>query len=377
MSPTLVTYFAGGWVPVNGVVETNDPPTTPTGLSVTALSSTSLRASWTASTDPDGSVAGYQVRLGTTLLGVVTGTSYTITGLAPSTSYTVKVRAVDDQGAASADASASGSTSAVSDYPDAGNTGVPAGTTLSTGWFQYDFYGSPDGKIWDGYDITCVAPLEFPTSDNGKTITFRNCRFRDGGVYWLVLNDNAVNVVFEHCTFLGMGLDNAANDAALNGSNITMRYCDVSHTGDGMKIGSSVLVENSYFHDLTVTSSSHNDCVQSLGTGGNGTEGSGATFRHCTFDASNGATCVTLSTGSADSMKDLLFEDCLLSCDGIAITGGYQAGTDVLSKVSDIVYRNNKVKAGSHTPVFTSIDSPVVVTGTTWYDGPNAGNPVT
>lgn len=261
-------------------------------------------------------------------------------------------------------------------YPDASNSGVPSGTSLSTGWHQYDFYGLADGTVITARDITCTAPLEHPAGDAGKTITYRNCHFHDGGVYWMVLNQNGAKLIFDHCTFEGVGANNSANDAAVNGSDLTLTGCNIFGTGDGLKIGSSVVIEDTWIHDLYVQAESHNDCLQSLGTGGNGTEGSGATVRHSTLDASNGATCITLSTGSADSMKDILVEDCLLWCDGISVTGGYDAARDVLSKVSDIVYRDNKVKYPSHTPVFTSVDSPVVVTGTTWYDGPNAGLPV-
>jgi hypothetical protein len=260
-------------------------------------------------------------------------------------------------------------------YPDATNTGVTPGTTLSTGWFPYDFYGSADGAIWNGYQISCTGPMEHPSGDAGKTITYRNCRFIDSGVYWMVLNENGAKLVFEDCTFVGTRT-NPANDAALNGSDITLRRCNIADTGDGIKIGSRVVMEDCFIHDLYTREESHNDSIQSLGTSGNGTEGSGARIVHNTFDAFNGATCITLSTGSATDMRDILVEDNLFYCNGVSVNGGYQSGVDDVSKVSNIIYRNNKAKAGCYTPVFTSTDSPVVVSGTTWYDGPNAGLPV-
>ncbi len=260
-----------------------------------------------------------------------------------------------------------------STYPNAANTGTTG--ILSSGWFPYDFYGSADGAIWEGYQISCTAPMEHPSGDAGKTITYRNCKFIDAGVYWMVLNENGANLVFEDCTFQGTRT-NPANDAAVNGSNLTLRRCNIFDTGDGMKIGNNILMEDCWIHDLYTREESHNDSIQSLGTSGNGTEGSGATFRHNFFDAFNGATCITLSTGSAAAMRDILVEDNLFYCNGVSVNGGYQSGVDDVSKVSNIIYRNNKAKAGCYTPVFTSTDSPVVVSGTTWYDGPNAGLPV-
>lgn len=265
-------------------------------------------------------------------------------------------------------------------YPDATSTGPAASTSLDnnggSGWAPADFYGSTDGAVWDGYIINCTYPMEFPAGDAGKTITFKNCVINDGGVYWMVLNDVGVpNLIFDHCEFAGVGASNSANDAALNGDNIIVRYCNIHSCGDGAKIGSNVVFEYNWIHDLYVTGTSHNDGIQSLGTGGNGTEGSGARIYQNFFDASNGATCITLSTGSASDMRDVLVEDNLFYCNGYAVNGGYAAGVDDVNKVSDIVYRNNKIKNGSFQPALTSVDSPVTVTGTTWYDGPNAGTP--
>ena len=265
-------------------------------------------------------------------------------------------------------------------YPSVSNTGPTSGTVLDdnggSGWAPANFYGCADGTVWNGYVINCSYPIEFPAGDAGKTITFRNCTINDGGVYWMVLNDLGVpHLIFDHCEFIGAGAANPANDAALNGDNITVQYCNIHSCGDGAKIGSRVVYEYNYIHDLYVTGTSHNDGIQSLGTAGNGSEGSGALIYHNFFDASNGATCITLSTGSASDMRDVLVEDNLLYCNGYAVNGGYSAGVDNVSKVSDIVYRNNKIKYGSFTPALTSVDSPVVVTGTTWYDGPNAGQP--
>src|SRR5207247_10009591 len=85
-------------------------PTTPTGLKTTGSTTSSVSLAWTASTDNMG-VTGYYVYRGTTLLGVVTGTSYTASGLSCGTSYTFGVDARDAAGNESAETSVHGSTS--------------------------------------------------------------------------------------------------------------------------------------------------------------------------------------------------------------------------------------------------------------------------
>ncbi len=74
------------------------PPSTPQGLQAAALSSTSVRLVWQASTDNAG-VTGYEIeRNGAVLPQAVTATEFTDSGLTASTAYTYRVRARDAAG---------------------------------------------------------------------------------------------------------------------------------------------------------------------------------------------------------------------------------------------------------------------------------------
>ncbi|MFC5528204.1 fibronectin type III domain-containing protein [Cohnella yongneupensis] len=89
-------------------------PTTPTGLSVTDVTDTTVGLAWSPATD-NMAVTGYDVYSGTTVVGSTTGatnTFATIGGLAPSTSYTFTVKAKDASNNVSA---ASNSVSATTD----------------------------------------------------------------------------------------------------------------------------------------------------------------------------------------------------------------------------------------------------------------------
>ncbi len=72
-------------------------PTTPTGLSKTGSSQTSLSVGWTASTDNVG-VTGYSVYRDGTLVGSTGTAAYTIGGLSCGTSYTIALDAYDAAG---------------------------------------------------------------------------------------------------------------------------------------------------------------------------------------------------------------------------------------------------------------------------------------
>ncbi|TVZ52568.1 M36 family metallopeptidase [Dokdonia sp. Hel_I_53] len=72
-------------------------PTTPTSLSVTSVTDTTINIAWNASTD-NVAVTGYDVYQGATLLGNVAATTAEITGLTEDTSYNFTVRARDAAG---------------------------------------------------------------------------------------------------------------------------------------------------------------------------------------------------------------------------------------------------------------------------------------
>jgi len=84
-------------------------PTTPTGLAVSAATTTGFTVSWTPSSDAIG-VTGYEVRLNGGTAVAKTTNSHTFTSLAENTTYTVEVRARDAAGNFSSWASISGAT---------------------------------------------------------------------------------------------------------------------------------------------------------------------------------------------------------------------------------------------------------------------------
>jgi chitinase len=85
------------------------PPSTPTGLASSNVTSSSVTLAWTASTDNVG-VTGYDVLRGGTVIGSSTTTSFTDGTVQPSTTYSYTVRAKDAAGNLSAQSPALGVT---------------------------------------------------------------------------------------------------------------------------------------------------------------------------------------------------------------------------------------------------------------------------
>ena len=77
--------------------EDTTPPSTPTNLTATAVSSSQINLTWTASTD-NVAVTGYKIYRDGSQITTITGTSYSNTGLTAETTYTYTVSAYDAAG---------------------------------------------------------------------------------------------------------------------------------------------------------------------------------------------------------------------------------------------------------------------------------------
>ena len=136
------------------------PPSAPTGLSATAISSSRIDLGWTASTDNVG-VAGYRVErcqgAGCTNFAQVappTGTTYSDTGLSPSTTYRYQVRAVDAAGNLSPySVIATATTPAATDTtPPSAPTGLAA-TAVSASRIDLNWTAATDNVGVAGYQV--------------------------------------------------------------------------------------------------------------------------------------------------------------------------------------------------------------------------------
>ena len=141
-------------------------PSQPTGLAATAISSSQINLSWSASTDTGGSgLKGYKItRNGIALTPTTTtATTYSDTGLTAATTYTYTVAAYDNAGNTGAASTAASATTQAGNVTDAG--------TLTQG-----FYRSATGPNWTffkGYRpvSTPIIGSYAPTAlTGGKTV---------------------------------------------------------------------------------------------------------------------------------------------------------------------------------------------------------------
>ncbi|HVN26215.1 MAG TPA: fibronectin type III domain-containing protein [Candidatus Paceibacterota bacterium] len=129
------------------------PPSTPTGLSATAISSTKVNLSWTASSDNVG-VTGYNVIRNGAQIATANSTAFSDTTVVGSTTYTYKVQAFDAAGNVSGQSSsASATTPASADTtPPSTPTGLSA-TAVSSSQINLSWTASNDNVGVAGYKI--------------------------------------------------------------------------------------------------------------------------------------------------------------------------------------------------------------------------------
>jgi peptidoglycan hydrolase-like protein with peptidoglycan-binding domain len=161
------------------------PPSVPTNLSASAVSSSQINLTWTASTDNVG-VAGYDIYRNGTKLGTSATNSYRDTGLSASTQYTYTVSAYDAAGNTSAPSSAASATTQTA--PQGGGTpsAGPSTPLLGNNLNDVNYYtpeqpflnilktgggwGATDatGNRWDeSQDVFQLDANGYPTSMQG------------------------------------------------------------------------------------------------------------------------------------------------------------------------------------------------------------------
>ncbi|MCW1922902.1 malectin domain-containing carbohydrate-binding protein [Luteolibacter arcticus] len=151
------------------------PPDAPANLVVSSKTDTSVSLAWDAPTDD---ATAWEVSQGSEVLGIVTATSYTITGLTPNTGYTYSVRARDAANNYSTPATLNVTTDPDTSPPSAPQnlTATPGNGIVILGW------QAPTGEPVDHYQIlrdevelTTVTTPGFTDSTvtNGTTYVYK------------------------------------------------------------------------------------------------------------------------------------------------------------------------------------------------------------
>jgi chitinase len=160
---------------IGGVAQSDtQPPSTPSGVTKTGATQTSISISWTASSDNVG-VAGYGLYRSGSSVGSTTSTSFSFSGLTCGQSYTLGVDAYDAAGNRSPQATITATTSACSDTSPPTVPGGLSATATSATSVALAWSASSDNVGVAGYDVYRDSVLVGTTSGTSYTVAGLSC----------------------------------------------------------------------------------------------------------------------------------------------------------------------------------------------------------
>jgi len=209
-------------------------------------------------------------------------------------------------------------------WPDATNTGIPSGTVLTphTG----DLNIKVDGAVYDALDIRGALIV------SAKNVTVKRCRIVSG-TYFPVYTDESTGTTIQDCEISGQG---AIQGSGPRISNTTVLRCNFHGTENGVQVvGSNVLIQDCWVHDLAGVDSGHFDGVAMQGGFSN------VIVRHCSIANNKGGPDIYCN-GDFGNMDNLVFDNNLL-------TGSTTFTIQIdpkKSKITNVIIKNNLMIKG-------------------------------
>ncbi|MBO4205212.1 hypothetical protein, partial [Micromonospora echinofusca] len=208
-------------------------------------------------------------------------------------------------------------------WPGPTTTGVPAGTVLRN---SGSLTLTVPGQVVSGLNITGCVTVQ------ASNVVIRRSKITcSSTTYSIRVLAPAINLVVEDVEINGTG----RTSATVCCGEYTLRRVNIYNTIDGPRLGNRTNIFDSWIHDLTRVTGSHNDLMQTTGA-------SNMVIRRNRLDAYKVSTadpmnaCLMIGSEIGPSVTNLLFEDNY--CNG----GNYSIGvrTDLVG--SNIRFRINK-----------------------------------
>lgn len=209
-------------------------------------------------------------------------------------------------------------------WPNANNTGViGSGLTYSGLTPSGTITVTQAGTIIDKLDITgCI----FVRANN---VTIKRTRIRGScGSGTIDTEFSYTGIVIEDVEIDGQNA--SESDIGVGYSGYTCRRCNIHHIGNGARMATDVVIEDSYIHDIYSANGSHNSAIGSNG-------GWNFIARHNNLDCglTDGCSGALVMYGDFDPISNALIENNLLNGGGFCTYAGsvpgkpYPVGTSI------------------------------------------------
>lgn len=251
-------------------------------------------------------------------------------------------------------------------FPNATNTGVPSGTTLTP--LSGDQTINAASTVIEDKLITGSVILN--ASATGCTI--RRCRIQSNGFY--VIYNYAITgapLLVEDCELDGL----LTNNTAIADSNFTMRRCNVHSAENGASLLDDVTIEDCYIHDLFNGGEAHADGIQLADSANN------ITIDHNTIycvdaEGALGTSAIIMPSVAAGGASNVTVSSNLFAGGAYTLYGVQNGPGTNLAITGNRFTTQFAANCGAFGP-WTDCTDEQTVSDNRWYDGPNAGQLLT
>lgn len=210
-------------------------------------------------------------------------------------------------------------------WPDATNTGVPVGTTLTN---SGSITTTAIGQVIDAKNVSGMITVEH------NNVTVKRCKVTGSNYYQIYIKENVTGCIVEYCE-----IDNKSSGGqGINGQG-TFRRNNIHHCSDGINVaGDNTLIEDNFIHNSAGTADSHIDAIQADGGFKN------LTIRHNTIINENSQTAGIMLDNYWGPIDNVLIENNVVKGGGFTIY--LNEANDQADKVTNVRVLNNRLGKG-------------------------------
>jgi len=265
-------------------------------------------------------------------------------------------------------------TSQGSAWPDATNTGVPQGTTLT-----------PSGSVATSAPGQVISSLAIAgtITVNHPGVTIQNCTIESSGTGAFGVAIRHVNdATIRNCAISGTRpsggtdpdgggrLQFAVKDVYGDTTGTAVLACNIWDTANSIGLLNG-LIQDNYVHDMGYIAADHVDCIIAEAS-------SGLTIRHNTLlNAVNQTSCIALYSQTANS-DHVTVDNNLMAGGGYCVYGGNDPFQGTFMVFTNNQFSTRYYSGGGSFGVlahYASGNTGNQWTGNMWADGPNVGQP--
>jgi hypothetical protein len=218
------------------------------------------------------------------------------------------------------------SVSTSSGWPDATNTGVPAGLKLVP---SGGLVINTPGVVISGLDIRGAVEI------NASHVTLKNSRVRTARFNVIYIKPGLRGVVIQDCEIDGIGSGNAGSNG-ISGAGTFVRN-NIHHVENGIVLNGSAVILDNYVHNLLASGSPHYDGIQIDGGIAN------VLIRHNTVINAHVQTSAVMIDNYFGPISDIVVDNNRLVGGGYSVYSDGKFGGGAISGVS---FTNNRLGKG-------------------------------